>query len=84
MNASTPNVGGVMASTNVGGLSGAFIPVSEDEGMIAAAEKAFGATMKIPAHMEEAAFGAALFGMVATGEMGTVEEIKQIIRYQEA
>ena len=26
--------GGVMASTNVGGLSGAFIPVSEDEGMI--------------------------------------------------
>lgn len=29
--------GGVMASTNVGGLSGAFIPVSEDEGMIEAA-----------------------------------------------
>lgn len=26
--------GGVMASTSVGGLSGAFIPVSEDEGMI--------------------------------------------------
>lgn len=29
--------GGVMASSAVGGLSGAFIPVSEDEGMIAAA-----------------------------------------------
>ena len=28
--------GGVMASSSVGGLSGAFIPVSEDEGMIAA------------------------------------------------
>lgn len=28
--------GGVMASGHVGGLSGAFIPVSEDEGMIAA------------------------------------------------
>ena len=28
--------GGVMASASVGGLSGAFIPVSEDEGMIAA------------------------------------------------
>ncbi len=26
--------GGIMASSNVGGLSGAFIPVSEDEGMI--------------------------------------------------
>lgn len=31
--------GGVMASNHVGGLSGAFIPVSEDEGMIAAAER---------------------------------------------
>ncbi|MBQ2604368.1 MAG: PFL family protein [Acutalibacteraceae bacterium] len=30
--------GGVMASSHVGGLSGAFIPVTEDAGMIAAAE----------------------------------------------
>ena len=30
--------GSMMASSAVGGLSGAFIPVSEDEGMIAAAE----------------------------------------------
>ena len=30
--------GGVMASSRVGGLSGAFIPVSEDAGMIEAAE----------------------------------------------
>ncbi|MGI6108250.1 MAG: PFL family protein [Eubacteriaceae bacterium] len=30
--------GGIMASSSVGGLSGAFIPVSEDEGMIEAAE----------------------------------------------
>ena len=30
--------GGMMASANVGGLSGAFIPVSEDEGMIEAAK----------------------------------------------
>lgn len=31
--------GGVMASSRVGGLSGAFIPVSEDIGMIQSAEK---------------------------------------------
>ncbi len=31
--------GGVMASSYVGGLSGAFIPVSEDHGMIEAVEK---------------------------------------------
>ncbi|QSX08385.1 PFL family protein [Alkalibacter rhizosphaerae] len=30
--------GGIMASSSVGGLSGAFIPVSEDEGMIAAVQ----------------------------------------------
>lgn len=30
--------GGIMASSHVGGLSGAFIPVSEDEGMIHAVE----------------------------------------------
>lgn len=31
--------GGAMASSSVGGLSGSFIPVSEDAGMIAAVEK---------------------------------------------
>ena len=31
--------GGIMASSHVGGLSGAFIPVSEDIGMINAAER---------------------------------------------
>ncbi|MDR3283702.1 MAG: DUF711 family protein, partial [Treponema sp.] len=31
--------GGVMASANVGGLSGAFIPISEDEGMVRAVQK---------------------------------------------
>lgn len=31
--------GGIMASSHVGGLSGAFIPVSEDEGMIEAVNK---------------------------------------------
>ena len=33
--------GGIMASSRVGGLSGAFIPVSEDAGMIEAATKGF-------------------------------------------
>ncbi|MDR0444217.1 MAG: PFL family protein [Treponema sp.] len=33
--------GGIMASTHVGGFSGAFIPVSEDEGMVAAVKNGF-------------------------------------------
>ena len=41
--------GGVMASGHVGGLSGAFIPVSEDEGMIAAAKSGVLALDKLEA-----------------------------------
>jgi uncharacterized protein (UPF0210 family) len=33
--------GGIMASTHVGGFSGAFIPVSEDEGMVASVKSGF-------------------------------------------
>ena len=38
LNDAVKKKGGLMASSHVGGLSGAFIPVSEDEGMIAAVQ----------------------------------------------
>lgn len=41
--------GGVMATSNVGGLSGAFIPVSEDAGMIHAAKAGFLSLEKLEA-----------------------------------
>lgn len=41
--------GGVMASSRVGGLSGAFIPVSEDAGMISAAERGILTLQKLEA-----------------------------------
>jgi len=41
--------GGVMASSHVGGLSGAFIPVSEDAGMLRAAEKGYLSIEKLEA-----------------------------------
>lgn len=40
---------GLMASTSVGGMSGAFIPVSEDQGMIYAAEKGYLSLEKLEA-----------------------------------
>ena len=50
--------GGVMASSSVGGLSGAFIPVSEDEGMIAAASSGALTLDKLEAIIaDEAAIG---------------------------
>lgn len=41
-------------------------------------ENMFGAKMKTPLHLEEAAFGAALFAMTAVG----FENVKNIIRYE--
>ena len=41
--------GGIMASSHVGGLSGAFIPVSEDAGMIEAAKKEYINVQKLEA-----------------------------------
>lgn len=41
--------GGIMASSHVGGLSGAFIPVSEDAGMIEAAQNGFLCVNKLEA-----------------------------------
>jgi glycerol kinase len=39
----------------------------------------FGAKMKTPLHLEEAAFGAALFAMTATGKF---DDVKKIIKYE--
>lgn len=70
---------GVSKSSLVGSGNG----IRKNKALIHEAEQAFDATMQIPIHMEEAAFGAALFGMAATGKFGSVQKIKQIICYQE-
>ena len=73
----------MFAEMNVkrGSLVGSGNGIRKNKALILAAEEMFGAEMKIPAHMEEAAFGAALFGMTAVGSFGTAEEIKAIIKY---
>lgn len=63
-------------------LVGSGNGIRKNKALLEAAENIFGAKMKIPAHMEEAAFGAALFGMTAIGNFGSVEDIKKIIRYE--
>lgn len=44
-------------------------------------EKRFGLHMKIPRHSEEAAYGAALYGMVAAGLSASLSEAQQLIQY---
>ena len=68
--------GGVMASGHVGGLSGAFIPVSEDEGMIAAARSGVLTIDKLEAMTCVCSVG---FDMIAVPGDTTAETISAII-----
>lgn len=45
------------------------------------AQEVFGLPLLIPCHMEEAAFGAALFGAVSAGVLPSFEESRALIRY---
>ena len=68
--------GGVMASSQVGGLSGAFIPVSEDEGMIAAAREGTLSLEKLEAMTCVCSVG---LDMIAVPGDTTAETISAII-----
>lgn len=68
--------GGVMASSNVGGLSGAFIPVSEDAGMIAAAKAGYLTIEKLEAMTCVCSVG---LDMIAVPGDTTAETISAII-----
>jgi len=68
--------GGVMASGHVGGLSGAFIPVSEDAGMIAAVENGALSLDKLEAMTCVCSVG---LDMIAVDGNATPETISAII-----
>ena len=68
--------GGVMASSHVGGLSGAFIPVSEDEGMIAAVRSKALTLDKLEAMTCVCSVG---LDMIAVPGVTTAETISAII-----
>jgi hypothetical protein len=68
--------GGAMASSNVGGLSGAFIPVSEDQGMIEAAEAGALDINKLEAMTSVCSVG---LDMIAVPGSTTKETISAII-----
>ena len=73
--------GGVMASGHVGGLSGAFIPVSEDAGMIRAAKAGFLTLEKLEAMTCVCSVG---LDMIAVPGDTTAETISGIIADESA
>lgn len=63
------------------GVVGSGNGIRKNRPLTEIAQKRFGAELKIPLHTEEAAFGAALFGMVACGEASGASEAQKLIRY---
>lgn len=64
------------------GIVGSGNGVRKNLSLVKIFEKKFGAKMKIPAHMEEAAYGAALFALISGGVYKNACEAQQIILYK--
>ncbi len=64
------------------GLVGSGNGIRKNPKLIETVEKCFGETLKIPEHKEEAAYGAALFGLVACGKYKNGAEVQTLIRYE--
>lgn len=64
-------------------LVGSGNGIRRNPALIATAEKRFGGKLQVPAHTEEAAYGAALFGLVACGAYPDGKTVQKMIRYTE-
>ena len=67
--------GGIMASSHVGGLSGAFLPVSEDEGMIAAVQNGSISIDKLEAMTCVCSVGLDMLAVPGSTSAGTISAI---------
>lgn len=65
------------------GVVGSGNGIRKNKALVKIFEKKLGAKMKIPRHVEEAAVGAAMFGMVACGKFKNVEDAQRIISYEQ-
>lgn len=63
------------------GIVGSGNGVRKNPALVKVFEEMFGAEMKVPKHLEEAAFGAALFGLVSRGVFKNAIDAQRIIRY---
>lgn len=63
------------------GIVGSGNGVRKNPALVQALEQKFGGKMVFPAHLEEAAVGAALFGLVACGGVKNAKEAQSLIKY---
>ena len=66
-----------------GGLIGSGNGIRKNRRLMEVMENYFGEKMKIPAHKEEAAYGAALFALVACGKFRNAADARKLICYKD-
>ena len=66
---------------NRGGIVGSGNGLRKNPTLVRIFEQTFNAPMQTPAHLEEAAFGAALFGLIACGVFQNAVEAHQLVAY---
>ncbi len=66
---------------NINGIVGSGNGFRKNKELIMVAEKSFGYNLKIPFHTEEAAFGAALYGMISAGYCENMNEVGRLIKF---
>ena len=63
------------------GIVGSGNGIRKNKALVRIFEKEFNSVMKIPCHLEEAAFGASLFALVSCGVLKNAKEAQKLIRY---
>ena len=63
-------------------LMGSGNGIRKNKPFIKLTEEKFGSPLKIPAHKEEAAYGAALFGAICKGYFKNAEDAQKLIKYE--
>lgn len=63
------------------GIVGSGNGIRKNKALVRIFEERLGAKMKIPSHLEEVAFGAAMFAMIAGGKFKNAKEVQSIISY---
>ena len=64
------------------GIVGSGNGVRKNPALVRVLEEKFGAPMAFPAHFEEAAFGAALYGLVCCGAFKSAKEVQGLVKYE--
>ena len=67
-------------NTKKSGIVGSGNGIRKNPQLVSAAESRFGSEMNIPRHLEEAAYGAAMYGLVACGKF-SFDKVRELIKY---